>query len=251
MSELLLVGNIQRFCLHDGPGIRTTVFLKGCPLKCPWCCNPENIKTSTEFFRGKEYGSYLTAEEVYSEVVKDLAFYEDGGGVTFSGGEPLVQAKALAPLLRRLTLKGVDVCLETSLFSSRQQLEALVELVSLFYVDIKILDPLLCRRLLGGDVAVYLDNLKYLHEMKRRVVYRVPVIANMTDSESNIADVLSLVEQYPPARVDLLVGHDLGVEKYKALGEEPPASSVVSGQSVTSYCERIAALGVQASVCKV
>lgn len=102
----MLITNIQRFSLHDGPGIRTTIFLKGCSLRCPWCSNPENIKPYPEKYYkdGIEgiYGKNYTCDEVYNEIIKDRAFYDENGGVTFSGGEALLYVNELLPLLEKL-----------------------------------------------------------------------------------------------------------------------------------------------------
>ena len=103
----MIVTNIQHFCLHDGDGIRTTVFLKGCSLRCPWCANPENINMNIEKYVEKlnnkeiekNYGFNITIDELYSEIVKDKNFYSNGGGVTFSGGEPILQINELEDLL--------------------------------------------------------------------------------------------------------------------------------------------------------
>ena len=106
-NDEILISNIQRFSLHDGPGIRTTVFLKGCTLKCPWCANPENILYKSEAYqtengRAGVYGQWTTSDELYGEVMKDAVFYAQGGGVTYSGGEPLMQARPLLPLMEKL-----------------------------------------------------------------------------------------------------------------------------------------------------
>ena len=102
----VIVSNIQRFCLHDGPGIRTTVFFKGCSLNCPWCANPENIDFNIEEYsengEKKHFGYEISLEELEKEIIKDEDYYMTGGGVTFSGGECLFQFKKIEPLLQKL-----------------------------------------------------------------------------------------------------------------------------------------------------
>lgn len=115
----MTITNIQRFSLHDGPGIRTTVFLKGCSIRCPWCSNPENINHQIEKYvkDGKEgfYGKEYSVDEVLKEVLKDKIFYEDNGGVTFSGGEALLYAKELLPLMEQIKQNNISIAVESSL----------------------------------------------------------------------------------------------------------------------------------------
>ena len=109
MNTTVLVTNVQRFSLHDGPGIRTTVFLKGCSLHCPWCSNPENIFPVQEKYRvdGKDgvYGKMWMLSDIYAEILKDRSFYEHEGGVTFSGGEPLLFIKKIEPNIQRVIIE--------------------------------------------------------------------------------------------------------------------------------------------------
>ena len=151
MANILLT-NIQRFSLHDGPGIRTTVFLKGCSLRCPWCSNPENLNPNPEKYVNNGlsgvYGREYNTDELYIEVVKDLAFYDGDwssleleempGGVTFSGGECLLQMDRLEPLLERLKAEKIHTAVETCLFAPAYQLSIAIKYIDLFYVDIKI-----------------------------------------------------------------------------------------------------------------
>ena len=114
------ITNIQHFSLDDGPGIRTTIFLKGCNLTCPWCCNPENINFEIENYihnnQKESFGYDIPLEELEKEILKDEVFYsENDGGVTFSGGEPLLQIKELEPLLKSLRSKNINICFETAL----------------------------------------------------------------------------------------------------------------------------------------
>ena len=126
----MIVTNIQHFCLHDGYGIRTTVFLKGCSLRCPWCANPENINMNIEKYVEKlnnkeiekNYGFNITIDELYSEIVKDKNFYSNGGGVTFSGGEPILQINELEDLLIKLNNENINITFETALFVPKDYL---------------------------------------------------------------------------------------------------------------------------------
>lgn len=150
----MIITNIQRFSLHDGPGIRTTVFLKGCSIRCPWCSNPENInhqieryvKDEKEGFYGKEY----SVDQVLKEVLKDKIFYEDNGGVTFSGGEALLYAKELLPLMEQIKQNNISIAVESSLFVPSSYLEMVIPFVEYFYVDLKVMDKERCTELLNG-----------------------------------------------------------------------------------------------------
>ncbi len=263
----VLITNIQRCSLHDGPGIRTTVFCKGCSLHCPWCSNPENLAATLEPYckDGKDgvYGRWVSCDELFAEVMKDHQFYEQTaassgayagmpGGVTFSGGEPLLQFDRLRSLLRRLRAEGIHVCVETCLFVPIDELEIAIENVNLFYIDIKILDKERCQRILGGDLEQYLDNLDRAFSVKKPVVFRVPVIGGYTDADDNMKKIIRLINQYPPLKVELLKEHSLGSSKYLSLGRTPLQLNTVTDDMMKQYRDRIVAeTGLETEVCKI
>ena len=138
------VSNIQRFSLHDGPGIRTTIFFKGCNLKCPWCANPENIDfMPTPYINDntKEEGIFgyeVEALELYEEIIKDKEFYKlNNGGVTFSGGEPMLQMRQLEPLLQKLKEEKINMCIETALQVPKELVEIAQKYIDEFIIDTK------------------------------------------------------------------------------------------------------------------
>lgn len=259
----VFITNIQRFSLHDGPGIRTTVFCKGCALHCPWCSNPENISVSPEPYRkdGKDgiYGKWLSNQALYEELARDRLFYGQidanmglPGGVTFSGGEPLLQFDRLEPLLHRLRAEGIHICVETCLFVPMDKLEIAIENVDLFYIDIKILDRERCKRILGGNLEQYLTNLDRVFSAKKPMVFRVPVIGGYTDGEDNIANVVKLINRYPPLKVELLKEHNLGGSKYKSLGRTPLKLDIVTDADMERYRQLVnEKTGVVTEICKV
>ena len=181
----ILITNIQRFSLHDGPGIRTTVFLKGCSLHCPWCSNPENIFSEMQDYikdgiQGT-YGRYYEPEDLVHECLKDKNFYKGvindptlwnitssadieklPGGVTFSGGEALLQAEALVPVTQALSRNNIHIAIETSLFAPASNLYFAVNHIDFFYVDMKILDSYRCKEVEHGNLELYLSNLHKL-----------------------------------------------------------------------------------------
>lgn len=240
----ILLTNIQRFSLHDGPGIRTTVFLKGCSIHCPWCCNPENLLHREQRYvkmdhNGKveeegTYGKWYSPDELYSEVIKDKAFYGScnansatyldslPGGVTFSGGECMLQMKELDPMLQRLNDEQIHTIVETSLFCSSVQLSIAIKHIELFYVDIKVLNDDLCSSSLGGRIELYKNNLVTLLNSGKPVVFRLPVIGGYTDSEENRKAVVELIESKAKSysnllKIEILKEHNLGTNKYQAL----------------------------------
>lgn len=259
----VLITNIQRFSLHDGPGIRTTVFCKGCSLHCPWCSNPENIAPSPEPYRkdGKDgvYGKWISNEVLFEKLARDRMFYGQidtnmglPGGVTFSGGEPLLQFERLGPLLQRLRAEGMHLCAETCLFVPMDKLEIAIENVDLFYIDIKLLDPESCKQILGGNLEQYLTNLDRVFSAKKSVVFRIPVIGGYTDGEDNIANAVKLINRYPPLKVEILKEHNLGESKYKSLGKTPLRLDTVTDADMERYRDRIVTeTGLQTEVCKI
>ena len=174
----ILVTNIQRMCFHDGPGIRTTVFLKGCTLRCPWCSNPENISFEVEEYEkdGKldTFGKYYLVEELLSEVLKDKVFWGEEGGVTFSGGEALAAMNELSPVLSCLKNEGVHMAIETAGFVRKGLIDIALKYIDLFIIDVKVLISHICQEVLGGDIEVYLENVDRIYEAKKEVLFRIP-----------------------------------------------------------------------------
>lgn len=243
INEKILLTNSQHFSLHDGPGIRTTIFLKGCALRCPWCSNPENLSSDIQHYikdgRLGTYGKYLSVDELYNDIMKDRIFYIDGidsfdiresrdieslpGGVTFSGGECLLQIEKLQPLMDRLQKEHIHMSVESSLFVPETNLKLAIRYIDLFYIDIKILDEENCCNLLRGDLKLYMSNLRYLAGSGKPIVFRVPVIGGYTDGKENrkkVADIISLYVNDETAnilKVELIKEHGLGISKYQSL----------------------------------
>lgn len=269
-EKQILVTNIQRFSLHDGPGIRTTVFLKGCALRCPWCSNPENQVSKVQKYVKDGtpgiYGEYYEEDELYREIVKDRSFYRGElsdyhitdpaclyrlpGGVTFSGGEALLQANELEPLLMRLQKEHIHIAVETCLFINPKLLKSVLAYIDLFYVDVKILNADRCRRILGGEISLFLENLQALLRESAPTVFRLPVIGGYTDSEENLNAVIELLREYRPLKVELLKEHNLGADKYRSLGLESPKLIGVSDAFLEFYREKIEKTGVVAEICR-
>lgn len=257
-DKQVLLTNIQKFSLHDGPGIRTTFFLKGCSLCCPWCCNPEDIRHEVQIYKKDgaygEYGRWYSSDELYDEAIKDKAFYEQCGdegygGITFSGGECMLQMHALEPMLQRLKDENIHMAAETSLFCSSRQLSIAISNIDLFYVDIKILDREKCRKVLGGRIEIYKNNLKMLLESGKFVVFRIPVIGGYTDDVENRSNIISLVKESSQVYknvigIELMKEHNIGLSKYYSLIEggnmvAVPQYNGVSDEMINCYKDDI------------
>lgn len=250
----ILVTNIQHFCLHDGPGIRTTVFLKGCSIHCPWCANLENIKAFPEKYQ-KEigegvYGKYLSREEIKTEILKDRVYYSDHGGVTWSGGEPLLQFQKLRPLLCDLKNRQVHQSVETALYVPQDLLEIALLYMDLFLIDIKILNYGEAEKILGGDLDLYLKNIKKVFAHKKRVIFRVPLIEPYTSNCENQKEILEFLKIYRPEKVELIKGHNLAESKYRSLKKEMLHVSGPSDETIWSLQKEIQKLGIAADICK-
>lgn len=252
--------NIQRFSIHDGPGIRTTVFLKGCNLRCLWCHNPESQhpKPQRMFYRHKcigcgecsrvcekamlnqcdncgkcievcQHGARelagreITTEELFAEIMKDQAYYAtSGGGVTFSGGEPLLQPEFMETMLRMCKEAGVHTAVETAGNVNWQTIANLLPYVDLFLYDIKAVDGQAHKRCTGVENDQILGNARKLMGIcPEKVLFRMPVVPGYNDSQ--VAEVAAFTEGFP---LELLPYHRTGMGKYDALGVKYELSDV-------------------------
>ena len=202
------ITDIQHFSLHDGAGIRTTVFLKGCNLKCPWCANPECISPNIE----KGFGKYISLDELEAEILTDEPYYQTGGGVTFSGGEPLLQIKDLEPLLKRL---DINICFETALSVNENLVKLANEYADELIVDIKMLSPENTKNVLGANVNQFISNLNLIDLSK--TTFRIPVTKYSLADASQICE---LIRSYPPKKIEIFKLHNLAKRKYEILAKE-------------------------------
>lgn len=274
------VFDIQRFSLHDGPGIRTTVFLKGCPLRCAWCQNPEGLERAIRVWRfanlctgcgacaracphgalaiapdadgvlridhdrcrlcgecvrecvrnalafdGREWG----AEELADALLADTVFFSSsGGGVTFSGGEPLAQAEFVRDVAERLGRAGISTAVETCLDAPWEAVEMLVPCIDFFQVDVKLADPVRHRDATGRDNGRILDNFRRLAGLlpANRLLVRIPLIPGFTGDRENIRAIVGIVtEANPDMGVELLNFNPLAEAKYRRMPERAFAPS--------------------------
>ena len=225
----LNISDIQHFSTGDGPGIRTTVFLKGCNLRCPWCHNPETISsdpvtlTYQNARKTVTYGRSMTPEEVLAEVMEDADFYPaSGGGVTISGGEPLLQYEAVAALAKALQDKEIPVILDTAGCVARSRFEAVLPFVDTVFFDWKTSDPAFMKEGIGGDLTLIKDNLTRLIATGKDVHIRIPLIPNVNTADEALDAISTDLREAGAKTVALLPFHRLAVGKYEAMGLEYP-----------------------------
>lgn len=207
--------DIKKFAIHDGPGIRTTVFLRGCPLDCWWCHNPESRGREnadgllqSDGNSGDRYqtrdrvrGWSISVEELLEELLKDCIFYdESGGGVTFSGGEPLLQVDFLEAVLRQCRHHGLHTAVDTSGYAEWSVFERLYDLVDLFLYDIKLIDEQAHMKYTGVSNELILSNLEKLCRLGDKVTVRIPLIPEITDTDRNLEDTATFLSQLQNVR---------------------------------------------------
>ena len=212
------ITDIQHFSLHDGEGIRTTVFLKGCNLKCPWCANPECISPNIE----KDFGRCISLGELEEEILKDKPYYETGGGVTFSGGEPLLQIRDLEPLLKRL---DINICFETALFVNENLVKIAYEYSDELIIDIKMLNSENTKNVLGVNINQFLSNLNIIDLSK--VTFRIPVTKYSLADSSQICE---LIKSHPPKKIEIFKLHNLAKRKYEILEKDFYTEDITDSQ---------------------
>lgn len=214
-----LIYNIQRYSLHDGPGIRTIVFLKGCSLYCPWCANPESQSTKIELMGDEVVGKEVSVGEVIKVVERDKPFYDrSGGGMTLSGGEPLQQPTFAEALVKEAKKRDINIAIETSGFQKWNLLWKVVKDIDVVLLDIKIMDPAKHKDIIGVDNHTILYNAKKMVDTGKEVIVRVPVIPGYTDSLENLNGIAGFCRDIGVNEIHFLPYHRLGVNKYGQLG---------------------------------
>ena len=215
-----MIFDIKKFALHDGPGIRTTIFFSGCPLNCRWCHNPECKTDQVTKFSG------LTEDALFylvmKEIGKDRIFYEEsGGGVTFSGGEPLLQADFLTRLLESCRKSGIHTAVDTCGHAGFDVFEQLLPLTGLFLYDLKLMDEQAHLNYTGVSNRLILNNLKRLALMQADIRIRIPLIPGITDTEANLTAIAECLTGLSAIRyIDLLPFNIYGKSKYRKLKRE-------------------------------
>jgi pyruvate formate lyase activating enzyme len=252
--------DIKKFALHDGPGIRTTVFFKGCPLSCWWChnpesqnMNPENLLKSEENLETETVGRLVTVDEVMKEIMKDWIFYEESGegGATFSGGEPLIQPRFLKSLLQSCVNNDIKTTVDTSGYTSWETIKDIKDLVDLFLYDIKLISDVNHFKYTGVSNKLILSNFLKLDEEGINTVIRFPIIPNITDTQDNIDQLLTLLDSLRTVdEIHLLPYHKIGNVKYKKLSRSYHLETLETPikASITHLKELMVELGLKVKI---
>lgn len=219
--------DIQRYSVHDGPGIRTIVFLKGCVLRCRWCCNPESqeyrIQTMKVLGEDKVIGRDTTVAEMIAEVEKDRPYYyRSGGGMTLSGGECLCQPKFARDLLRAARERGINTAIESMACASFDIIQEILPYLDLYLMDIKHTNPAKHKEFTGKTNELMMENARRVAlSGQTRLIIRVPVIPTFNDTVEEIREIASFADTLPGVKeLHLLPYHRLGQDKYEGLGRE-------------------------------
>ncbi len=216
--------DIQRFSVHDGPGVRTIIFLKGCFLRCKWCCNPESQKREIEtmLVDGKEkiMGRDVTVAELMTDIEKDRIYYRrSGGGVTLSGGESLAQPDFAAAILRACKERGINTALESTACAKYDKIQKLLPYLDVYLMDIKHINSQKHKEFTTQPNELILENAKRLAADAKKLIIRVPVIPTFNDTEQEIRDIAEFTKSLKTVEeLHLLPYHRLGEDKYKGLG---------------------------------
>ena len=269
--------DIKRFSIHDGQGIRTTVFLKGCPLSCIWCHNPEGICPDNDIWISKSscircgtcksvcptnaismggegypvidrkrcvfcnkcidvcptscigrLDRTITADELLAEVLKDKLFYDiSNGGVTLTGGEPMMQHEFVATFFCKAKQHAIHTCLETSMHCSGDALKSVMDYTDHMFVDIKFIDNAMHCKYTGISNEIILNNFATVASCAKRLTVRVPLIPGITATKENIEGIVRFVgEINPKVHIELLNFNQLGISKYRMLGREYPCEDL-------------------------
>lgn len=287
-----LIFDIKRYAIHDGPGIRTTVYLKGCPLSCAWCHNPEGQSALPEIIfweqrcihcnacrqvcpqdadlfstactrcgqcvlvcpaKAREMiGRPMSVQEVVDEIERDTIFYDQsGGGVTFSGGEPLAQPDFLGALLLACQEHEIHTAVDTSGFAPAETVRRLSPAVDLFLYDLKLMDDQAHRHYTGVSNQRILDNLALLVDLDKPVIVRIPIVPGITDGKENISALGHYIAELAGIQqVDILPYHRAGSDKYGRLQlgyslakVQPPTT-----EQMTVIASRLKAMGLNVTI---
>lgn len=229
-----VIFDIKRFAIHDGPGIRVSIFFKGCPLSCGWCHNPEGMSPMPERFtelvpfdgtsirREVSTGRTVTVEELCREVEKDLVFIrETAGGVTFTGGEPLLQDAFLEVLTGEMKQRGIHTCIDTSGYVHRNVMAKFLYCTDLFLYDLKTMDDKQHIRHTGVSNRIILENLTMLADSGSRVTVRIPLVPGFNDGGEDMNRIMEFLHSLSNApAVEILPFHSYAKSKYNRFRKE-------------------------------
>lgn len=250
------VFNIQRFSIHDGPGVRTIVFLKGCPLRCRWCCNPESQEWDIQSIniggKAKTVGRDVTVGEIMTEVEKDRTYYRrSGGGMTLSGGECLWQPEFSYALLKSAKENGINTAIETTGYASPETVLKIIENVDTVLMDIKHINGEKHKEFTGRDNSLILENAALIAKNAERLIVRTPVIPTFNDTEKDISDIADFALSLGTVKeMHLLPYHRIGSDKYAGLGRPYTMShiEVPTAEKMKTLLKAAESRGIKAQI---
>jgi pyruvate formate lyase activating enzyme len=212
------VFDIVRGSFVDGPGIRTVIFFQGCPLRCPWCHNPESQPLEREL--SGDVRPY-PVDELLEIIMRDISYFQaSGGGVTFSGGEPLLHIEYLVSLCEKLKAKNVSVAFDTSgYFSYNEFARELVRYTDIMLFDLKIVDEAASENSIGKSSGIIIDNLKKLVSSGIRIVIRIPLIPGFTLPEENLSGIANLMKEFCLNEFDMISYNPSCIDKLIKMGK--------------------------------
>ena len=281
MSVRGCIFDIKRYAIHDGPGIRLSLFFKGCPLSCQWCHNPEGIDPQPQLIFNKSRclecnacedrtipgncpsgaleicGKYMLTEQVMEVILREKFFFDrSSGGVTFTGGEPLAQPAFLASLLSKCKEKGIHTALDTSLYASTRVVSQIIPYTDLFLADLKIMDPARHQKFTGVDNALIHENLRNVALSGVSFIIRIPLIHGINDNGSDINEMIRFIIELRSCGnlkgIHLLPYHSFGSDKQKRIisGKVPFQKSFAApGKEYTdSLLIKLQSLGIETAI---
>jgi len=261
-SNFGYIFDIKKYSVNDGPGIRTTIFLKGCPLNCLWCHNPESQKIEPEeiencTFRWHPQNNYsskniigykISLEDVIQEIQKDILFYEESnGGVTFSGGEPFLQFDFLFSLLLECKTRNIHTAIDTTGYANYSLFEKVYDYTNIFLYDLKLMNDELHKKYCGVSNKIIHENLKSLSSISDKIILRVPIIPTITDTEENINEMIQFISKLKNIReIDLLPFHNYANSKYEKMKRENKVANLVppKDEDMQKLKERFSVLNI-------
>ncbi len=238
---------IEKSSIFDGDGLRTVVFLKGCPLRCKWCSTPESYKKQIESTLDGTitYGKIMTVEEVMTEIRKDSLFYfHSGGGVTLSGGEILLQPEFAYNILRRSCYEGINTAIESSFYADWEKIEPILDCLDTAFIDMKVFDSDKHKAFTGVANDLILSNIEKAGKEKRpnlKIIIRRPLIPGVNDSKEELEGLGKFLSELKGVdSLQLLPYHRLGTDTYRKLGMDYPLKDIeVPSDEHIQYCKSI------------
>jgi len=267
-----VIFDIDHFAVHDGPGIRSVVYFKGCPLRCIWCHSPESLAREPEpvYIKAKckscttcsgakciyeaqrICGRHVSMQDIIDELLPQRAFFESsGGGVTLSGGEPLFQPEFIAALLRKLHAEGIHTIIETSMMCDPGIIRDIYQYVNIFYCDMKVIDPIKHKQYTGCDNSMIISNIELLAKLKNKtdIVIRIPLIPDYTDAASDVSEIYQFARELGLSNIHLLPYNPSAPAKYEWLSMTyPPRTHQKQSYQYLSELKSIAPAGLNITI---